>query len=106
MLREENVTHHGRFHRIENTTVFPRPTQKPRPKFYVAATNNPETFAYAGKHGYSVMGIPMIGERVRETMRVYREAFRGSGAPGNGEVMLAFHMFVDEDGDRARRIAQ
>ncbi len=25
---------------------------------------------------------------------------------GDGEVMLAFHMFVDEDGDRARRIAK
>jgi alkanesulfonate monooxygenase SsuD/methylene tetrahydromethanopterin reductase-like flavin-dependent oxidoreductase (luciferase family) len=106
LLREENVTHHGRFHTIDGTTIFPRPTQKPRPKFYVAATNNPETFAFAGRNGYSVMGIPMIGEAVRETMRVYREAFRGSGAPGNGEVMLAFHMFVDEDGDRARRIAK
>ena len=106
LLREENVTHHGRFHTIEKTTVFPRPTQQPRPKFYVAATNNPETFAFAGRNGYSVMGIPLAGDRVRETLRVYREAYRGSGHPGNGEVMLAFHMFVDPDGERARRIAK
>jgi len=110
LLREENVTHHGRFHTIEGTTVYPRPTQRPRPKFYVAATNNPETFAFAGRHGYSVMGIPMAGDRIREALRIYREAYREwgrtNGVPGDGEVMLAFHMFVDEDGERARRIAK
>src|SRR5205823_3013762 len=35
LLRQENVTHRGRFHRIQNTTSLPRPTQTPRPKFYV-----------------------------------------------------------------------
>jgi alkanesulfonate monooxygenase SsuD/methylene tetrahydromethanopterin reductase-like flavin-dependent oxidoreductase (luciferase family) len=110
LLRNENVTHHGQFHTIENTTVYPRPTQKPRPKFYVAATNNPETFAFAGRNGYGVMAIPMVGERVREAVRIYREAYRewgrANGVPGDGEVMIAFHMFVDEDGERARRIAK
>jgi natural product biosynthesis luciferase-like monooxygenase protein len=106
LLREENVTHHGRFHTIDDTTVFPRPTQRPRPKFYVAATNNADTFAFAGRNGYSVMGIPLIGDQVRRNTKVYREAYREAGHPGNGEVMLAFHMFVDADGDRARRIAK
>src|SRR5262249_23431292 len=31
LLTEQNVTHRGRFHTIENTTSLPRPTQKPRP---------------------------------------------------------------------------
>src|SRR5205085_9916619 len=30
LLRQENVTHSGRFHRIQNKTSLPRPTQKPR----------------------------------------------------------------------------
>src|SRR6202043_2923501 len=47
LLREEGVTHRGRFHTIENTPSLPRPTQKPRPKFYVAALNTPESFEYA-----------------------------------------------------------
>src|SRR3954470_7559610 len=46
LLSRENVTHHGRFHTIENTTSLPRPTQRPRPKFYVAALNTPESFAF------------------------------------------------------------
>ena len=37
LLTRESVTHRGRFHTIENTTSLPRPTQKPPPKFYIAA---------------------------------------------------------------------
>ena len=36
---------------------------------------------------------------------LYREAWTSAGHPGEGEVMLAFHMFCDADGDRARAFA-
>jgi alkanesulfonate monooxygenase SsuD/methylene tetrahydromethanopterin reductase-like flavin-dependent oxidoreductase (luciferase family) len=105
LLREENVTHQGRFHTIENTTSLPRPTQKPRPKFYVAALNTLESFAYAGERGYSAMAIPMGGAQMQRLLGAYRKAWRAAGHPGEGEVMLAFHMFCDPDGERARRLA-
>jgi len=103
LLREEDVTHRGQFHTIENTTSLPRPVQKPRPKFYVAALNTPESFSFAGKMGYSVMAIPMIGAKMRELLGAYRTAWKDAGHPGNGEVMLAFHMYCHEDGEHARR---
>src|SRR5580698_5448058 len=99
LLTEENVTHHGKFHDIVETTSLPRPTQKPRPKFYVAATINEESFAYAGRNGFSVMAIPMAGPTMRPLLTAYRQAWRESGRPGNGEIMLAFHMFVDRDAE-------
>ena len=106
LLRQENVTHHGQFHTLDGVTSLPRPTQQPRPKFYVAATVTPETFAYAGRNGYSIMAVPMAADKLRETLGVYRAAYRDAGHPGEGEVMLALHMFVDEDPERARRIAK
>jgi alkanesulfonate monooxygenase SsuD/methylene tetrahydromethanopterin reductase-like flavin-dependent oxidoreductase (luciferase family) len=106
LLTQENVTHRGRFHTIVDTTSLPRPTQQPRPKFYVAATGNAESFEFAGRNGYSIMAIPLAGPKMRETLQIYRDAWRSAGHPGNGEVMLAFQMFVDADGDRARRIAK
>jgi alkanesulfonate monooxygenase SsuD/methylene tetrahydromethanopterin reductase-like flavin-dependent oxidoreductase (luciferase family) len=106
LLREEHATHRGQFHAFENVTSLPRPTQLPRPKFYVAATFTRETFEYAGRMGYAIMAIPMASDKLRETLDVYRAAYRAAGHPGNGEVMLALHMFVDEDGERARRIAR
>jgi alkanesulfonate monooxygenase SsuD/methylene tetrahydromethanopterin reductase-like flavin-dependent oxidoreductase (luciferase family) len=105
LLREEGVTHRGRFHRIENTTSLPRPTQKPRPKFYVAALNTPESFEYAGRMGYSVMAIAFVAAKMRPLLAAYRDAWKAAGHPGEGEVMIAFHMFCDLDGGKARTIA-
>jgi alkanesulfonate monooxygenase SsuD/methylene tetrahydromethanopterin reductase-like flavin-dependent oxidoreductase (luciferase family) len=102
LLRGENVTHHGRFHDIVNTTSLPRPTQRPRPKFYVAALNTPESFAFAGEKGYAVMAIPLGGGRMRPLIDTYRDARARAGYPGVGEVMLAFHMYCAEDGEKAR----
>jgi alkanesulfonate monooxygenase SsuD/methylene tetrahydromethanopterin reductase-like flavin-dependent oxidoreductase (luciferase family) len=84
---------------------LPRPTQKPRPKFYVAALNTPESFAFAGHMGYSVMAIPLGGGAMRALIGAYCEAWKAAGHPGDGEIMLAFHMFCDADGDRARAFA-
>jgi alkanesulfonate monooxygenase SsuD/methylene tetrahydromethanopterin reductase-like flavin-dependent oxidoreductase (luciferase family) len=105
LLTQENVTHRGRFHTIENTTSLPRPTQKPRPKFYVAALNTPDSFSFAGARGYSVMAIPLGGAAMRPLLAAYRDARKAAGHAGEGEVMLAFHMFCDADGERARAFA-
>src|SRR2546423_299415 len=105
LLRQENVSHRGRFHTIENTTSLPRPTQLPRPPFYVAALNTPESFEFAGRMGYSVMAIAFVAEKMRPLLAAYRDAWKAAGHPGDGEVMIAFHMFCDEDGERAREFA-
>jgi alkanesulfonate monooxygenase SsuD/methylene tetrahydromethanopterin reductase-like flavin-dependent oxidoreductase (luciferase family) len=106
LLRQEDVTHRGKFHTIENTTSLPRPTQQPRPKFYVAALSTPDSFEFAGRMGFSVMAIPMGGGKMRELTDLYRKAWRDAGHPGDGEVMLAFHMFCHADGAVAREIAR
>src|SRR5271155_4529386 len=105
LLTQENVTHRGRFHAILDTTSLPRPTQKPRPKFFIAAQNTADSFVFAGRMGHSVMAIPLTGAAMRPLLRTYRDAWRAAGHPGKGEVMLAFHMFCDEDRERARRRA-
>src|SRR5262249_41938495 len=55
LLTQENATHRGRFHSFEDVTSLPRPTQRPRPKFYIAATQTPESFEFAGSKGYALM---------------------------------------------------
>jgi alkanesulfonate monooxygenase SsuD/methylene tetrahydromethanopterin reductase-like flavin-dependent oxidoreductase (luciferase family) len=105
LLTHEDVTHEGRFHVIHNTTSLPRPTQRPRPKFYVAALSTPESFAFAGEKGFSVMAIPLGGGKMRPLIDTYRNAWIAAGHPGCGEVMLAFHMYCEEDGAGARAFA-
>jgi alkanesulfonate monooxygenase SsuD/methylene tetrahydromethanopterin reductase-like flavin-dependent oxidoreductase (luciferase family) len=104
LLTQENASHRGEFHSFESVTSLPRPTQRPRPPFYIAATQTEESFAFAGEQGHALMAIP-IGP-LRGLVETYRKCWRAAGHPGNGEVMVAFHMFCDRDGDRARNIAR
>src|SRR5207245_3993392 len=85
LLTRENVTHNGRFHVIENTTSLPRPTQRPRPKFYVAALNPPDSFAFAGRMGCSVMALALVADKMRPLLSAYRSAWKAAGHPGQGE---------------------
>jgi alkanesulfonate monooxygenase SsuD/methylene tetrahydromethanopterin reductase-like flavin-dependent oxidoreductase (luciferase family) len=106
LLEQENVTCEGRFHSFRNVTSLPRPTQKPRPPFYVAAQASRESFQRAGAAGYGIMGIPMSGGTMAELIDAYREAWQRAGHPGKGTVMLAFHMFCHHDQTEAERIAR
>ena len=48
------------------------------------------------------MAIP-IGP-IKPLLDLYRKAWREAGHPGDGEVMIAFHMFCHEDARAAREI--
>jgi alkanesulfonate monooxygenase SsuD/methylene tetrahydromethanopterin reductase-like flavin-dependent oxidoreductase (luciferase family) len=102
LLTRENVSHHGKFHAFDNVTSLPRPTQKPRPKFYIASTRTEESFEFAGRAGHALMSIP-VGP-LKDLLPIYRKAWREAGHPGDGEVMVAFHMFCHEDSRKAREI--
>jgi alkanesulfonate monooxygenase SsuD/methylene tetrahydromethanopterin reductase-like flavin-dependent oxidoreductase (luciferase family) len=106
LLEQENVSSSGRFHSFSNVTSLPRPTQKPRPPFYVAALATKESFERAGATGHGVMAIPMAGGAMAELINTYREAWQRAGHPGRGTVMLAFHMLCHEDQAAAERIAR
>ena len=49
-----------------------------------------------GRMGYGVMAIPLAGGQMAELIAGYRAAWRAGGHPGDGRVMLAFHMFCAE----------
>ena len=106
LLEQEDVSCEGRFHSFRNVTSLPRPTQKPRPPFYVAALATKESFERAGAAGHGIMAIPMAGGAMAELINIYRDAWRRAGHRGNGTVMLAFHMFCHADQGGAERIAR
>src|SRR4029077_14524141 len=65
---------------------------RPHPPFWIAATNTPETFAFAGSNGCKVMAIPLEPSKMRDLIATYRVAWRAAGHPGNGHVMNTFFM--------------
>jgi len=106
LLEGENVSSQGRFHSFSNVTSLPRPVQRPRPNFYLAAVGTPDSFARAGRLGHGLMAIPGVGHDPKELMKIYREAWRAAGHPGNGKVMMAVFMYCHEDRAEAIRVAK
>jgi alkanesulfonate monooxygenase SsuD/methylene tetrahydromethanopterin reductase-like flavin-dependent oxidoreductase (luciferase family) len=105
LLEEENVTMEGRFHSIRNITSLPRPVQKRMP-YWTAAIATKSSFEKAGRLGHSIMAIPMAGGTMTELLGAYREAWRSAGHPGNGRVMLAFHMCCRDKREDAIMVAR
>lgn len=106
LLEEESVTMSGQFHSFQNVTSLPRPTQKPRPPFWIAALATPESFIAAGEKGYGLMAIPLAGGKMAELIKLYRSAWKLAGHPGQGQVMLAFHMLCTLTDEEAIVIAR
>ncbi len=101
LLKDERVSSKGEFNSFANITSLPRPTQKPHPPFWIAATNTPETFAFAGTHGCKVMAIPLDPPKMRDLIGTYRDAWRKAGHAGNGQVMNTFFMCAAPTRDEA-----
>src|SRR5215831_16899920 len=78
LLEQEHATSNGRFLSFHDVTSLPRPTQRPRPPFYVAALATNESFERAGAAGHGVMAIPLGGGAMAELIGRYREARRGA----------------------------
>lgn len=101
LLSGEKVSSKGEFHSFTNVTSLPRPTQTPHPPLWIAATNTPETFEFAGRNGLRVMSIPLEPERMRSLIGAYRDAWRAAGHPGQGHVMSTFFMCCAPTRDEA-----
>jgi alkanesulfonate monooxygenase SsuD/methylene tetrahydromethanopterin reductase-like flavin-dependent oxidoreductase (luciferase family) len=102
LLEGDDVSDQGRFNSFSNVTSLPRPTQQPRPPFWVAALASEQSFEAAGRNGHHLMAIPMGGGKMAGLLNTYRAAWREAGHPGQGQIMLSFSMHVNEDGDAAR----
>lgn len=93
LLTQENASFHGKFTSFDAITSLPRPVQKPRPPYWVAAFSTEESFRKAGQNGHNVMAIPLSGTAMKPMLAAYREEWKKAGHTGNGRVMIAFHMY-------------
>lgn len=95
----ERLTFHGKHFNLDGIEVIPKPVQQPHPPIRLAA-NSPDTFKFAGQHGYPIFAggpvnpIPVLGER----LELYKRALADAGrvAPPDWLAGLAM-VFVGRD---------
>jgi alkanesulfonate monooxygenase SsuD/methylene tetrahydromethanopterin reductase-like flavin-dependent oxidoreductase (luciferase family) len=103
---EEDVVWEGRFHRFGPVTLLPRPYQRPCPPIFAAVTVSPDSVRAAARAGYNLQIIAAVSprEKVREMLDLYRKTRSEAGLdPAGARIELSYSLFLDEDGDEARR---
>ncbi len=97
LLEHRVASFEGKFVNFTNITSLPRPTQQPRPPFWVAVLATPQSFVEAGRKGYGIMANPLGGPRMADLLGQYRDAWKSAGHPGSPRVMISFRMFCLPD---------
>lgn len=91
----EPFSYEGKFYRFTDVAVAPRPYRSPHPPLRMAATT-PETFPRVARMGLPIfvglrgMDIPELAGH----LRVYREAWREAGHPGDGDACLRIPVYA------------
>jgi natural product biosynthesis luciferase-like monooxygenase protein len=94
----EHFSYNGKFHRIHDLRVVPKPLQKP-PPIYVACIFTPESFEWAGRRGYNLMVVPYAlptQQILIDNLRVYREARTAHGHTDEPELMAVYHFYCGQ----------
>jgi natural product biosynthesis luciferase-like monooxygenase protein len=100
-------SHHGKYFSFENVEVWPLPEQKPHPPIWIAASNNPESFASAGRNGYNLLTVSSVKpmSALADMVQHYHEAWKAAGHdPAGYKYNTHYQIVVDEDPERARRV--
>ena len=102
----ERVNFEGKYYRVKDVAVYPKPLQKPHPPIRIA-TNSSDTFPLAGRLGYpmfsSLVVVPL--PRFRKDIAVYWQTFEEAGHRRTGdEVALLFPVYVAETEAEAQTV--
>jgi alkanesulfonate monooxygenase SsuD/methylene tetrahydromethanopterin reductase-like flavin-dependent oxidoreductase (luciferase family) len=100
---QERYSFEGRFYKVRNITMVPRPLQKPYPALRIAATSA-DTYPAIGAMGLPIFVAVRLGtiEELGPNIAAYREAYRAAGHKGQGEVYLRVPVYVGDTEAGAR----
>jgi alkanesulfonate monooxygenase SsuD/methylene tetrahydromethanopterin reductase-like flavin-dependent oxidoreductase (luciferase family) len=78
----ESFSHTGKYYQIPETSVVPKPLQKPHPPIRIAA-NSPDTAVFAGKAHYPIFVASVTNPlpRMFEQVAMYRQSWAESAPP-------------------------
>ena len=108
MWRDEPYQFEGKYFRMPERNVLPKPYTKPHPPLLVACSS-PPTFIEAGELGLGALcftfGTPsQIADHVRNYKEAIKRCKKPAGAYINDNIAVTTNMFCLDDGDEARRL--
>jgi alkanesulfonate monooxygenase SsuD/methylene tetrahydromethanopterin reductase-like flavin-dependent oxidoreductase (luciferase family) len=97
------VSYEGKYYRVDNVAVTPKPFRKPLPPIRVAAAS-PDTYPAVGARGLPIFINARHGsfDEFAPAIRDYRAAYAAAGHKGHGGVYLRVPTYLAETAARAR----
>lgn len=107
LWRGETVEFAGHDGNPVHIRTLPRPVRPELPVWLTSAGTS-ATFVQAGTLGTNLL-THLLGQSVDElgaNIQLYRDAWRAAGHPGEGQVTLMLHTFLDRDAAHAKETAR
>jgi alkanesulfonate monooxygenase SsuD/methylene tetrahydromethanopterin reductase-like flavin-dependent oxidoreductase (luciferase family) len=101
---EDRFSYDGRFWKVRDATVFPKPIQKPHPPIYWAGIS-PTTYEQAGRLGYNILRGPNFTSisSVEQAFAIYTDSLRKHGHdPSTMDLPFSMKIYVADTDAEAR----
>ena len=79
---QDSVTFNGKYYKINDVKALPKPVQQPYPPVWTACAVTPESFTWAGRHGFNPMIVPFAypkHEDLQAKLNLYWSAAKEAG---------------------------
>ena len=103
----ETFSYQGKFYQVPETSVVPKPLQKPHPPLRIAA-NSEETVTFSGDERYPIFVASVTNPlpRMYEQVDRYRDAWASSAVPERSDGPDVSAMFFVHPGDSLSHVRQ
>jgi natural product biosynthesis luciferase-like monooxygenase protein len=101
---QERFSHEGKFRKIQNLRVIPKPVQK-LPPVYVASIFTPQSFEWTGRMGYNLMVVPYAvvkPEILAGNLKLFHDTRRANGHHAEPDVLGVYHFYCGESAEKAK----
>ena len=103
-LGRERFSYDGRYYKVEDSHIVPRPAAGRRFRIFLGGTSD-STYQLAGERGYAMVVPPLLPyEALAGQLDIYRAACRSHGH--EPDIVWIHGCYIDEDRDTARREAE
>jgi flavin-dependent trigonelline monooxygenase, oxygenase component len=92
---KDKFSYDGKYYKVSDVTVVPKPVQKPYPKFYTGGTSD-VTYQMAGEKGWGIFVPPLLPWKVLEApLNIYKKACADHGH--DPDIVYIRPVYMDED---------
>jgi alkanesulfonate monooxygenase SsuD/methylene tetrahydromethanopterin reductase-like flavin-dependent oxidoreductase (luciferase family) len=99
-------SHEGKFYRLKDCAIWPRPLQQPYPPIWIAA-RSAESIEWCVKHHLPAAQVYQTTSQIEDTFGYYRKCARDQGWEATpDDFILCRHIYVDESDKKAREFAE